>query len=151
MVTKIYCPKCFREMDIDEESLVLPILCQGCGHEFYVREGAENVATSATGQTSTISEQALRSGGKGREAEGIRARARDFWRVAMIFMVIAALCFVAGIVAAANDAVSAANGVTAEADFPSAGAFSACWFFLKASGVCYVICQLLYIRANTEK
>lgn len=130
------CPECGQQI----EGPYAKTVCPTCNHEFIP------ALTPRAVNREPPDLEALQQENCSKRAWKIRVSAERFGQLAMLFFIVAALVLlVAGVVV-----VGAAEGGGDE----SAGAAKTCsvsWFCVKAGAFCYLISQVMHIRANTEK
>ena len=150
-LTKIYCPKCEQPIEVDGDLMGEQLLCPACGHEFVpFAPGDALPLKPATQQVWSAEERKLISPAEqiSKHRKKIRGHAESFTMFAVGFMIVAVLALLAWVIANyTNSQISAPDQTEAAA---SAGAEMVFGFCVKASVVCYLVAQVIHIRANTE-
>jgi cytochrome bd-type quinol oxidase subunit 2 len=123
---KFSCPKCGQPMETADELTGQQITCVSCGQSFIpVRHVATLLAQDKSNNQ-------------------VRRNGRLIMVFAAVLAVLALVVFVGAIVEWHNEA-AAAHGED------SAPFFATAYWFLKAAIVLYVVAQITFIRANTER
>ena len=135
---KIYCPKCGQPIEGEEEAFSSVVSCPSCLHYFKAK------ADDKSPEPWTPEEKKLLAVP---HSQRIRDRAGHFWTVAITIGAFAALALLIG---AGARMETDTIGEHSQLDFSNA-ALSVGWFLLKISFACYLISQVIHIRANTEK
>ena len=154
---KIYCPKCSGEIEGDELTFSQLVLCPHCGHEFepsangfMPTEKATPVIMPAPQRTAPMYvPQALTPEMQiTRHRKKIRSRADNFTNIAIGFLILSGLALVAWAIAGYTSSQMTAPDQDDAAAM--AGAEMVFGFCMKAAAGCYLIAQVIHIRANTE-